>query len=126
MYKKFLFSLMLVCLALLPIGGASPVSWGQASTPILVGIYPSGSLGMTTHEINQLDTYLGGNKISIAGGFSDFEFPDAWITSELDAAWNNDYWPLINIGAGTMANSDICPHIFNDPSGPVLFLGAHL
>jgi hypothetical protein len=69
---------------------------------------------MTTHEINQLDTYLGGNKISIAGGFSDFEFPDAWITSELDAAWNNGYWPLINIGAGTMDDTAICP---NDPNG---------
>jgi hypothetical protein len=79
-----------------------------------LGIYPDGSIGQKAHEINQLDTYLGGSKITLAGGFLDFESPDSWITSELDAAWSNGYVPIINIGAGQRANAPICP---NDPNG---------
>jgi len=111
--KKVWFALIIVCLALLPIGGTSSVSWGKASSGgVLLGIYPNDSIGTHNHEITLLESYLGENKVSIAGAFLDFEENTSYITSELNAAWDNGYWPLINIGAGnvpdTVCTDDVC------------------
>lgn len=115
MVKKMIFAMILVSLMMLPTGLDHTTLQGQADSPVLLGIYPNGSIGTGNHEITELETYLGEDRISIAGGFLDFEEPkDAWITSELDAAWDNGFWPLINISAGQVDDAAICP---NDPNG---------
>jgi len=73
---------------------------GEGSLPVLVGIYPSAEVYQTVGEINALNTYLETPTVSIAGTFLDFESPNWLIIAELNAAWDNNYVPFINLGAG--------------------------
>lgn len=101
------------------------IARGEGSLPVLVGIYPTDALHLSISEINTLDDFLrngsGPHVISIAGTFLDLESESSYISSELDAAWNNGYVPFINLGAGfhtprtalEIANGDIDTAIRN-------------
>lgn len=103
MFHKKHYSIVLLVLLILTFLPNSTAA-GEGSLPILVGIYPTASLGTTVNEINDLDNYIrnntGPHAISIAGTFVDIESQDWFIKSELDHAWNNGYVPFINLSAG--------------------------
>jgi hypothetical protein len=83
-------------------GGASADIEG---TPILLGLYTSESLQVTSWEIANFDEWMedkGLDKgISIAGTYMDFEFhnPEFNVHKELDAAWDLGYTPFVNLTA---------------------------
>ncbi len=104
MLKKVCFVLILVSLFLLPSGFYPAVTSGRAASGVMLGIYPNGSIGTGNHEITLLDAYFGTNRVSLAGGFVDWESNTSSVRSELDYAWNNGYWPVLNIGAGNVAD----------------------
>ena len=112
MLKKVCFALILVSLFVLPAGYDRSTSSGQAASGVMLGIYPNGSIGTGNHEITQLEAYFGANRVSLAGGFVDWETNTSHIRSELDYAWNNGYWPVLNVGAGNVSDpsctNDVC------------------
>lgn len=75
------------------------------TTPILLGIYTSESLQVTSWEIENFDVWMKENGldkgISIAGTYMDFEFhnPDFNVHKELGAAWDLGYTPFVNLTA---------------------------
>jgi hypothetical protein len=74
---------------------------------VFLGLYTSASLQVTAAEIGRVDTWLEDNglntRVTIAGTFMDFEFPNPdWnIPHDLDAAWNQGAVPFINLAVGT-------------------------
>ena len=83
----------------------SPAAASIDGPPILLGLYTSDSLQVTSWEIENFDEWMqdeGLDKgISIAGTYMDFEFhnPEFNVHKELDAAWDLGYTPFINLTA---------------------------
>ena len=73
--------------------------------PVLLGLYTSESLQVTSWEIENFDEWMQDegldNGISIAGTYMDFEFhnPEFNVHKELDAAWDLGYTPFVNLTA---------------------------
>jgi hypothetical protein len=82
-----------------------PVTAYVEGTPILLGIYTSESLQVTSWEIENFDEWMHENGldkgISIAGTYMDFEFhnPEFNVDKELGAAWDLGYTPFVNLTA---------------------------
>ncbi len=121
MFRKILIGISLLGLVLIPSGMDVSTAQSASSQQVMLGFYPSLELYRTIGELNDLDTYLGGNKISIAATFLGLESPDNfgdWIVSEeLNASWDNGYVPFVNLGSGRsaqeIANGDIDSSIRN-------------
>jgi len=82
-------------------GAGFPAGAQSVEPPVLLGIYPSGSLQAQIAEIEAIDTWTGQGH-SIAGTFMDLEFPNpAWnVPADLNAAWNAGYTPFVNLMVG--------------------------
>lgn len=82
--------------------GVMPMAAG-AEPFVLLGLYPDGALQSVVSQIQEVDAWLApvGKRVAIAGDFMDFEFPNPSfnVPAELDAAWNADYVPFINLSA---------------------------
>jgi hypothetical protein len=84
----------------------NPVNASTTDTnPILLGLYTSESLQVTSWEIDNFDKWMHKNGldkgISIAGTYMDFEFhnPEFNVDKELGAAWDLGYTPFVNLTA---------------------------
>ena len=83
--------------------GAARTSGGH----LVLGMYTSASLQVSASELGQIDGWLADNgldsRITIAGTFMDFEFPNPeWnIPHDLEAAWEQGDIPFVNIAVGT-------------------------
>jgi hypothetical protein len=75
--------------------------------PLVLGMYTSASLQVSAAELDQIDGWLADNglssRITIAGTFMDFEFPNpGWnISHDLEAAWRQGDIPFVNLAVGT-------------------------
>ena len=78
-----------------------------SSGPLVLGMYTSASLQVSASELRQIDGWLADNgldsRVTIAGTFMDFEFPNPeWnIPHDLEAAWEQGDIPFVNIAVGT-------------------------
>ncbi len=117
MFRKILLMISLLGMVIIPVGVDVSPAQGASGLPVLVGLYPSMELYRTVDEINDLDTYLGGDKISIAATFLGIESEDWLINAELNASWNNGYVPFVNLGsertAKQIADGDVDSAIRN-------------
>jgi hypothetical protein len=88
----------------IPEGSPSSVNPGG---PLALGMYTSASLQVSASELKQMDGWLAENglssRITIAGTFMDFEFPNPdWnVPHDLGAASDLGYVPFVNIAVGT-------------------------
>ena len=85
--------------------------------PLILGMYTSASLQVTSQELQQINSWLEQNglnsRVTIAATYMDFEFPnpEANIPLDLDAAWDLGIIPFINLAAGTL---DVGPRTAED------------
>jgi beta-mannanase len=91
-------------------------NWGS-SPPLLLGIYPTGSLGFQAtydNELHPIGNWLsgvtGGRSTSIIGVFSDIIYPnqaqyDESVKNLLTGIWDNGYVPFVNIATDDTASN---------------------